>query len=96
MKFKALIKLFKLKIKQAFCSHEGYEAEITENPQPIVWLDIKVRCLKCGITNYELLDRATTSHKILIANDVLFQRNCEKFPEYYERVRNQMMNKEED
>jgi ABC-type metal ion transport system substrate-binding protein len=84
----AIIKGFqciRLKIKQYFCDHDTTEAEITENPQPLVFLEVKAKCSKCGIASFEIKDKYLNNYKIRLADDVLLQRNIEKFPQYYMR-----------
>jgi hypothetical protein len=85
------IQALKLAIKRTFCSHLGYEAEIKENPTPLHFLDIKAKCSQCGAENYEINKRAHENYKLRLADDVLFQRNIEKFPEFY-RDKAQQMN----
>lgn len=78
-----LIQAIKLSIKRCFCSHSGYEAKINENPSPLHFLDIKAKCIDCGAENYEINKRAYEAYKLRLADNILFQRNIEKFPEFY-------------
>jgi hypothetical protein len=76
----------KILTKQFFCNHEGTEAVIIENPSPLYFLDIKAKCSLCGLQSYEINKRAHENYKIRLADNILFQRNIEKFPEFYKAV----------
>lgn len=79
-----LAQAIKLSIKRSFCSHLGYEATIEENPSPLHFLNIKAKCSDCGAQNYEINKKAHEDYKLNLADSVLFQRNREKFPEFYD------------
>jgi hypothetical protein len=82
------IQEIKRKIKQRFCGHLGVIiAEIEENPSPCLFLRIDAKCSDCDKESQEILYRVTTSYKLKLAENVLFQRNIDKFPEFYERAR---------
>lgn len=78
------------KIKKLLCRHEGIEATIIENPSPLVFLDIKANCSNCGLSSDKsimIYIRAHSRYRDQLANSVLFQRNIEKFPDFYNRAR---------
>lgn len=80
----------KLAVKRALCQHLGYEAKFEENPQPMLFLKFEAKCSDCGIETYKIRDRAVDNYKIRLADNVLFQRNIEKFPEFYESMKAKM------
>lgn len=80
------IKALKLAIKRSFCSHLSWEAKYEENPSPCHFLEVKAKCSKCGAQTYEINKRAHEIYKLQLADLVLFQRNAEKFPEYYKNA----------
>jgi hypothetical protein len=79
----SFIKALKLAIKRSFCSHSSWEAKYEENPGPCLFLDVKAKCSNCGAQTYEINKRAHESYKLQLADSVLFQRNMDKFPEFY-------------
>lgn len=72
-----------LKIKQHFCPHDSYEATYEENPAPTHLLKIEAKCSKCGKATAEILARAYENYYMQLGREALFQRNIDKFPEYY-------------
>lgn len=87
---RSFIKLCKLAIKQGFCKHSGYVSQIEENPSPLCFFSIRAKCKDCGIENHEIRERAVLDYKIELANDLLFQRNIEKFSDFYKDKAQQM------
>jgi hypothetical protein len=78
-----MLKKIKLFLKKKLCAHTGIESIATENPGPLQFLDIKAKCVDCGFESYDINKRAIEDYKISLADDALFQRNIEKFPEFY-------------
>jgi predicted nucleic-acid-binding Zn-ribbon protein len=86
----SFIQALKLAIKRSFCRHSAYEATSVENPAPMHFLEIKAKCIDCGAENYEINKRAYEGYKLRLADNVLFQRNIEKFSEFYKDKAQQM------
>jgi hypothetical protein len=61
MTIKSLSQFIKLKLKQSFCQHLGYEAkyETKVNDEPFsIETKVDAKCLNCGVSNADITRRA--------------------------------------